>query len=1332
MEGSNICPRCGVSAGDSLFCEQCGVKLSSEADQVDPLIGRTIGDKYRIDALLGSGAMGRIYRSEHSALERTVALKVLHPHLTYNESLVHRFLREARAASRLSHPNIVTLLDFGQDAEDGLLYLVMEHLEGRSLQSFIDDDGPLEMGRLLHLAKQILLAVDEAHAQNIVHRDLKPENIIILPTRHGEQVKVVDFGLAQLVGTDDVKLTSTGLVCGTPSYISPEQARAADVGPLTDIYSFGVMLYEMVTGVLPFEATGAYEMVSKHLTEMPVPPAKRVRGRQIPEDLSRLVLRCLEKSPSQRPANAVEVHDALLAVEQSLAGAAPPLAALISSELPVATPEREVECPACGRRMPREAQFCGSCGTDMKAPSTCAICGAPKGDCTCGPSPVATGVGSPIDGPLDDLEHEPTVVPPSDELKRLKQHLPERVLQALLEGQSLLQSPRRQITVLFADLSAVHSGVVDLDVLINAISRGLELMMGCVQHNEGIAQRFIGDCLVALFGAPLYHEDDPARGVQAALDMRHELAGLNLELPAHLALRVGVACETVVTGPADSGSLDMGAVARVVRQAQRLQTAAELDAILISDPVRRELSLAGASVDLNQLPAMDLGDGPTDLFEVPRRPPPPILEPISVPSSLLVGRSAERAIIESAGRLAVEGRGSAMLLVGEPGIGKSALMSHLARSLRELGMKTHLTSSTSGGSRSTAGQLLRSVLNCPPDASDGQVQGRLADVEGLDETDRAALAFLALSSSRSSTSMPILALDLTCFTAVRRLLQLLTAEAPIAVLLDDCRLLNDRERQLVTQISGMIDEHRLLLVLADREQDPALVDAGVRPMVLGPLQPGEAEMLLRKLAGDRLVDAETVQRVQESSGGNPLYLVETARYLDREGYLSAGRPQGRRRAITVPANIHALVTTRFDTLDPLAKDALVHAALIGRPFTPTLLARMLPDAPGLHLTLEELEDSGLLERQESGPANLRLRFRHALVRETLCSTLTDEKRRGTHDRIASLLLEGADPEVPAAEIGRQLELAGRDSDAAGQYELAANEQVERGQPEAAAQYFKRAVEALERVDSADPLRIIDLKIFVAHALNRANRWQEARDIALAARNEALPTGDVVLAARASHELARAAAEQGDLQLADSVLREAYQTALACSELDLAAELASTLGETQERGGDLQQALETLESAYRRLEGTARRSRTSQTSVAAGRVAEVLNRLGRVMIRMDRAGDAIGYLRTALKQSRLAADVILEGRVLGNLGRAESLSGNPTSALETLDRALRTMQQAGDRVGIAKLLHNLAHLHLESGQRDRAAALAQQSLKLSVEIGWREGEAMTAEFLDRIG
>src|ERR1700722_2923757 len=224
------CQRCGVPCDEAhLFCFACGGELAPQPTKEDPLVGRTLPGGYRVTHIVGVGGMGRVYCAEQVALGRTVAVKVVHPHLADDELAAARFLNEARTASRLSHPNSVAIFDFGR-TEQGQPYIVMEYLRGRDLGRVAHDEGPLTLRRVTGILKQTLAALEEAHALGIVHRDLKPDNIVLEPLRSGlDFVKVVDFGLAKILEGGAPSsggvgaLTRPGLVCGTPESMSPEQ-----------------------------------------------------------------------------------------------------------------------------------------------------------------------------------------------------------------------------------------------------------------------------------------------------------------------------------------------------------------------------------------------------------------------------------------------------------------------------------------------------------------------------------------------------------------------------------------------------------------------------------------------------------------------------------------------------------------------------------------------------------------------------------------------------------------------------------------------------------------------------------------------------------------------------------------------------------------------------------------------------------------------------------------------------------------------------------------------------------------------------------------------------
>lgn len=274
----------------------------------DEYVGKLIASKYQVEALIGEGGMGKVYRAQQIALDKPVVLKVLRQSLLSDERTVARFQREAKAASRLNHPNSISILDFGQ-AEDGALYIAMEYVSGRDLHQILSREWPLSEHRVIRIIGQVLSALQEAHSAGVIHRDLKPENIMVEPRRGGEVdfVKVLDFGIAKIqdsTGDEGPALTRAGFVCGTPEYMSPEQARGAPLDARSDLYAVGVILYQLTTGLLPFESDSAVGFATKHLTEMPPPPSQRRPEAKISAPMERLILEALSKNPDDRPQTA--------------------------------------------------------------------------------------------------------------------------------------------------------------------------------------------------------------------------------------------------------------------------------------------------------------------------------------------------------------------------------------------------------------------------------------------------------------------------------------------------------------------------------------------------------------------------------------------------------------------------------------------------------------------------------------------------------------------------------------------------------------------------------------------------------------------------------------------------------------------------------------------------------------------------------------------------------------------------------------------------------------------------------------------------------------------
>ncbi len=325
-----VCPRCETRfpVGER-FCLHDSAVLVEEEDMAR--LGTLVGN-YRLDKILGRGGMGTVYSGEHVYIKKPVAVKVLHPQFARYTEAVNRFLREARAASSINHPNIVDVTDFGLLGE-GVVYFVMEYLDGKSLEDVIEREGAVELHRALNIGNQMALALEAAHEQGVIHRDLKPDNVMLLP-RPGRRdlvrvvpsdqlnpemmterestwdfVKLLDFGIAKVLIPDElIAETVQGAVFGTPEYMSPESARGEDVDHRADVYSLGVIMFDMLTGRPPFEAQQANEVLQMQIHRPPPSPREFAPHREITEAAEKVILKAMQKDPARRYQSMTELR----------------------------------------------------------------------------------------------------------------------------------------------------------------------------------------------------------------------------------------------------------------------------------------------------------------------------------------------------------------------------------------------------------------------------------------------------------------------------------------------------------------------------------------------------------------------------------------------------------------------------------------------------------------------------------------------------------------------------------------------------------------------------------------------------------------------------------------------------------------------------------------------------------------------------------------------------------------------------------------------------------------------------------------------------------------
>jgi serine/threonine-protein kinase len=319
--------------------------------RLESFVGRRVDDKYRVEALIGRGGMGAVYRAVNERIGRAVALKVLYEGHERGSESEQRFLREARIAGSLGHPNIVEIFDLGH-LENGTPYQVMELLEGQTLAERIRHEGALPEAEALDVAEQVLSALEAAHARGVIHRDLKPENVVLVSRPGGDLAKLLDFGASKVRG-ETHSLTLTGMVVGTPYYLSPEQASGdRDLDQRIDLWAMGVLMYESLTGVLPFNADTYERLLEKIRTHRPVPPSL-FQARLTPA-VEALILAALSPSREERPASASAMLAALREARAS-APARPPPTPEIEDDPTVRDARSFGEAPTeLGRAVPEE------------------------------------------------------------------------------------------------------------------------------------------------------------------------------------------------------------------------------------------------------------------------------------------------------------------------------------------------------------------------------------------------------------------------------------------------------------------------------------------------------------------------------------------------------------------------------------------------------------------------------------------------------------------------------------------------------------------------------------------------------------------------------------------------------------------------------------------------------------------------------------------------------------------------------------------------------------------------------------------------------------------
>jgi TOMM system kinase/cyclase fusion protein len=898
------------------------------------VLGAALRGQYELRAALGEGGFGTVFAAQQAATGQQVAIKVLRLPVDStpeaNERRIARFQREMRLCAQLHHPNIVRLIDSGK-ADDGIVYSIFEFAPGKNLAQVLTEEGALNPHEARHLMMQLLDALACAHSQGVVHRDLKPANIMVIPTGARRNALVLDFGIGALMedsSDSGAHITRTQEIIGTPAYAAPEQLRGERPTPRSDIYSWGLVYLECLTGKRVFQGSTSADIIFRQLSPEPavIPPFIAAHP------LGELLRRATAKEPGARDVTTVDLLRELEACDMN--GLHPDAV------------------PLQGQRLGMSAEAAAA-------------------------------------------EREST------------------------SQRQLVDGERRQITAVCCSLSVhpLDGAGADAERSDHVITLQQEACNQIVRCYAGHVASIMGDTMLFYFGYPVAYEDDAVRAARAALEMHAELsqreAVLLAEHKVRIELRIGIHTGLVVARELRSSAGPGFAAGATPKLALSLSRQAPTGAVLVSGDTQR---LLRKRFFLDRAGERDVERTETPMEVFLLQDGAPSEELAETP---LVGRGQELELLTERWSRVLAGTGQAVLIAGEPGIGKSRLVNELKRKLRSVPL-TWMESRCLPESANRAFYPLTYLLDR---LMDPRREAKSADKVGKLEALLSSYGFElaeAMPLFTSLLSLPLperwRALEVSpqrqremTRNALLSLLVEMADREPVVLRIEDLHWADPSTLELLSQLVGEVSSARIYALFTARtEFNPSWPTAAVFQLQLGRLGRAEIEQLAVRLISGRELPLEAIDRIAVKTDGIPLFveelvlmLLESGLLMERDGRYVLTQPL---TDANIPSTLRDSLVARLDRLQR-AKETAQVASAIGREFTLELLREVLPlDPTGLQEDLDKLIAADLVHRKRRLKSAVFV-FKHALIRDAAYDSMLKRTRQQVHARIARALEE---------------------------------------------------------------------------------------------------------------------------------------------------------------------------------------------------------------------------------------------------------------------------------------------------------------------------------------
>lgn len=1231
----------------------------------DPLIGRVLRGTIEIRRLIGKGGMGAVYEGYQSHLDRRVAVKVMTPEHARNPIAAEYFIREARQSSALRHPNIIQIIDFGQ--EEDVLFMAMEFVPGVPLSSLMREQR-LSDERISKIMQQVLSALEEAHAKGIVHRDLKPDNIMVEQTRDGDFVKILDFGIAQSKASQPAgPLTQAGALVGTPNYMSPEQAEGKDIDGRSDLFSMGIILYELLTKKLPFRGDSVPRILIEVIQKDP--PAPATLNPDVNPLLEVICKRALEKNRELRYQSATEFRQAFLGETQKKAE---PAAQFIFKRKPRTSP-----------RITNDETIQLSKHTEDLANDSSEVVDTNRLFDTETRS-------APVSAP------EPSVSRFGVDLNDLKKDL-------VGERQSV------------CSLVIQHRAITREDPEVMADARDLleNITRSVAERWGGLVQGRSGAFITVLFGTEIYDPQAAVKASQAAMDLR---GNLKRNLPDFLEFGLGIdAGELYVPGldwsKASGESLDTAFELAQGAHASEIRVAASIVPLLESfyklgdsrDGARSILGLSDAeALDRNEsfegLVGRDIQVAGVLAFvsEVARGKGGVLL----MQGAAGMGKSA---MLHEAGRMAQE-RGGLVFKAWSKYEGAQEVRNILAQWIRAIA-RYHGRSKDIDvlgqelGMTPESARLLRAfVENRLAEATSGLSNQQLDD--GASSLQAVDAAFRQLLKGQAKRRLPLLQLD-------------------------EVHDLSPELKTWLERFSRTIADQNIGLMVGFRSKHPEEVDFA-RTIYLEALEDSASRAIL-KVNLPVEVGAALRAELVKLAAGVPLHLMELIRIVKSKKAMTLEEAQAH---LSKAPDVRTSLLTRLYDLEKPAQNLMALLAVLGNQTRGDVLLEIALEAWQPEQELEKLWRSGLLsiEGESEEPE---IFFNPPVFGDVVYEQMSLKMRAQVHQRASDYFEGRLSTEKNTAlkrhwrlKAAHHLLAAGRSDDALTRLEEVLRDAEFGHEYEVAVDVIK----SIKKLLHQSPRRF-EFTLKEVRLLEALGRTREAIQIALALdKEDCSPHVQIGTKWELARLWLKEQDPDPVERMLKKALIDARRMAHENPSVDSLALLIrglQLLAAAQERGQKFQQAADTLLEA---IELTERHQIPSTTDWGARLLWEPLNQLGRIRLRLKELPGAESLFELAMRAALDSNDRRGVMQVKANSSVLLTEQNRVDAAIRTLQDALKIARELNDLQTLAQLRHNEGLMALKQRRRDRAEEAFNESLQISESLDFREGIGLNVKAL----